>query len=177
MPFYWIPVADAPFPHAMRRNHTCPFALENVRRHFREFGWTPGQDTYRELYANPDFQRRARDCSAHQGSWLVALPAVESVLTCTPASTAPDEIGLLAKNSPVISALNNSDRNLALSLLDSLDPIRIFRTHDGTWLSNGQHRICAARIAGVSHIPVWWKFGVRPPDGAKPAQPTPLSPG
>ena len=172
MPYYWVPVADAPFPHGMRENDSCPFALTSLRAQFpsRPCWWDPKPDVYRELYDDPDFQRRARGCSHHIGDWSTVGPAVASLLASIPTSTGIREIEDLARTWPAISALSAADRHLALALLDPIYPI-LFVCVRGEWLvGDGQHRICSARIAGASQVPVWFRADVEPPTGAKPAQ-------
>lgn len=166
MPYYWIALADCPFPHAMRKNDTCPFALRNIRSHADDY---PDQAFYRRLYADPDFVARARGCTAHRGDWATVLPAIGRLLADTTAVTTSQEIEARARTWPSIASLDENDRHLAAALLDSIDPVRIYRMPKGEWRASGQHRICAARIADASHVPVWCALGGEVPPGAVPA--------
>lgn len=161
MPYYWVPLVYCPFPHAMRKNDTCPFALNSIRSHLRDFTVTPGPSTYQQLYADPDFVARARGCTTHLGDWATVLPAIADLLATTTALTSSQEIEALARTWPSIASLNDDDRHLAAALLDSIEPIRIYRMPKGDWRASGQHRICWARIAAASHVPAWCAPGQR----------------
>jgi hypothetical protein len=95
---------------------------------------------------------RARACKVHSGNWWTVLPVMEALLATIPAHLSADAIARIAAGHPPIEALDEADRTLALSLLTPRDHLRLITTS----AANGQHRICAARIAGVSRVPVWY---------------------
>ncbi|MCX2934441.1 hypothetical protein ORI20_29665 [Mycobacterium sp. CVI_P3] len=66
-----------------------------------------------------------------------------------------DVIEAYARVSGRLQDLAEGDRGLALALLGSIDPLCIYVTAEGELVSSGRHRICAARWAGVTALPVW----------------------
>ena len=63
--------------------------------------------------------------------------------------------------------MSYDDRRLALALLSYSDSLRIYTTVHGHREAIGQHRICAARTAGVTHLPVSYDSrSPRPPAAA-----------
>ena len=59
-----------------------------------------------------------------------------------------------ARNDPRFDALAFEDRLLSLALLSYSDSLHVYITVHGHRQAIGQHRICAARTAGVTHLPV-----------------------
>lgn len=172
MPYFWLNIDAAPYPHGMRENHECPFALNTLRA--GNWGWEPGQNVYGRLYADPAYRKRAQRCPHHLGDWDVVLPAVASLLASTSADETLEQIADRAEAFPAITELDGDDRHLALALLDWSSPIEVYPNPTGELITtSGQHRICAARIAGAPRVPVWCKPGYPPPPGAVPAQPPP----
>jgi hypothetical protein len=158
MPYYLVPLVALPYPHAMSggADTGCPFALAAVRERAARYEWTPDPETYQHLYRDPDLQQRAQQCPKHRGDWSTVLPVLAELLGAVPADTPAAVIAATAADHPALAALNEPDRDLAASLLHPRDPIRLYRTASGVLLANGQHRICAARTAGITHVPVWF---------------------
>jgi hypothetical protein len=76
-----------------------------------------------------------------------------------------------ARNDSRFDSLTRDDRRLALALLSYSDSLRIYTTVHGHREAIGQHRICAARAAGITHLPVWYDSrSPRPPAAATPLQ-------
>ena len=110
---------------------------------------------------------RARNCDVHQGDWAVVLPAVVAFLAAIPAAADTLTIAHAARSDPRFDSLTPDDRRLALALLSYSDSLRIYTTVHGHREAIGQHRICAARTAGVTHLPVWYDSrSPRPPAAA-----------
>jgi hypothetical protein len=110
---------------------------------------------------------RARNCDVHQGDWAVVLPVVVAFLAAIPAAAATLTIAHAARSDPRYDSLTPDDRRLALALLSYSDSLRIYTTVHGHREAIGRHRICAARTAGVTHLPVWYdRRSPRPPAAA-----------
>jgi hypothetical protein len=160
MPYYLTSVAELPYPHTMGERprqdgarSNCPLALEAV---LRTAGQHPGQDGYRELFTTDAIAERRRTCDVHAGDWTVVLPAVTAFLEPFPAAADPASIYLARKEDPRVAGLATADRILAQALLNTHDPIKYFVNAHGRLESNGQHRICWARTAGITALPVWF---------------------
>src|SRR6476661_2089641 len=135
----------------------CPFAISTLRRKLRKpNNWSPGPAGYRELFTDEALLLRARNCDVHQGDWAVALPVVAAFLAAIPAAADTLSIAQAARSDPRFDSLSVDDRRLALALLSYSDSLRIYTTVHGHREAIGQHRICAARTAGVTHLPVWY---------------------
>jgi hypothetical protein len=143
-----------------------------LRRTLRKrHDWSPGHEGYRELFTDQALLQRARHCDVHQGEWAVVLPAVTAFLATIPAAADTLAISQAARNDPRFDTLAVEDRRLALALLSYSDSLRIYTTVHGHREAIGQHRICAARTAGVTHLPVWYdNRSPRPPAIATPLQ-------
>lgn len=173
MPYYLVPLAVLPYPHAMSggADTGCPFALAAVRDRAARYDWTPDPATYQHLYCDPDLHQRAQHCPKHSGDWSVVLAALAELLHTVAADTPATVIATTAAEHPALASLNEPDRHLAGSLLHPRDPIRLYRTASGALQANGQHRICAARTAGITHVPVWFDDRSAVPAHAQPLQP------
>ena len=122
---------------------------------------------YRELFTDEALLLRARNCDVHQGDWAVVLPVVAAFLAAIPAAADTLTIARAARSDPRFDSLSADDRRLALALLSYSDSLRIYTTVHGHREAIGQHRICAARTAGVTHLPVWYDSrSPRPPAAA-----------
>lgn len=175
MPYYLVDVTDLPYPHLMglrdypkdgrvvRSN--CPLALTNLRRRAGQSdSWSPGQAGYRELFTDPAVTADRKVCDVHKGNWAVVLPAVASFLEAFPATADTDTIARAAREDAHFSSLAKDDRRLALALLGYSDSLRIYVNGQGNLETNGQHRICWARTAGVAALPLWFdERSPRPP--------------
>lgn len=168
MPYYRVATAELPYPHAMgdrtqagRPPSNCPLALSRL---LRTRGEHPGQDGYRDLFDDPAVTHRRQACDVHAGDWAVVLPIVEAFLAPYPATADPDEIYWARDEDPRITSLATADRMLARALLNTHDPIKYFVNGRGRLESSGQHRICWARTADLSAVPVWFAANtVQPP--------------
>lgn len=172
MPYFWLPVDHAPYPHGMRPIPGCPFSLDALRRS-GQFGVDrdPAPGAYRRLYADPAFRQRASRCSVHRGDWERVIPIVASFLADTPDDLDPEQIADRFELWPAIKELGEDDRHLAIALLHWYEPIEIARPYQPRlWAGSGQHRLCGARLAGAERVPVWCRPGEDPPPGAVPAQ-------
>ncbi|WP_157931681.1 hypothetical protein [Mycobacteroides abscessus] len=159
MPYRFLPVEELPYPHAMadRGSLSCPYSLNALRSRFNKGSdWYPTDHLYAQLYGDPDIRGEAQSCRTHRGSWAPVVAALEAFLAgFAPTATAQEISDALVK-SPPFQALNPEDRHLAKALLHPRDPIRVSQhpiSH--TYSAVGQHRICAARCANASQIPVW----------------------
>src|SRR5882757_6137756 len=98
------------------------------------------------------------------GDWVVVLPVVVAFLSAIPAVGDTLIIARAARSDPRFDSLIPDDRRLALALLSYSDSLRIYTTVHGHREAIGQHRICAARTAGITHLPVWYDSrSPRPP--------------
>jgi hypothetical protein len=175
VPYYLVDITELPYPHGMgtRGEHSnCPFAISTLRRRLRKpNNWSPGPAGYRELFTDEALLLRARNCDVHQGDWAVVLPVVAAFLAAIPAAADTLSIAQAARSDPRFDSLSVDDRRLALALLSYSDSLRIYTTVHGHREAIGQHRICAARTAGVTHLPVWYDSrSPRPPAAATPLQ-------
>lgn len=167
MPYYLTPVAELPYPHTMgERPHqdgtrsNCPLALASV---IRTFGEHPGQDGYRALFTSDAISAGRRLCDVHSGDWTVVLPAVTTFLEPFPASADTAAIAHAARSHAAFANFVPADRLLTLALLSYGDSLRIYVNGHGHRETIGQHRICWARTAGVSALPLWFDANtVRP---------------
>lgn len=162
MPYYLTSVAELPYPHAMgvsEPGSNCPLALATV---IATFGQHPGRDGYRQLFTDAAIAERRRSCDVHAGDWAVVLPLVTAFLEPFPAR-AKDEIYQASIDDPRIIGLPTAERLLAKALLNTHDPVKYFVNAHGRLESNGQHRICWARTAGVAALPVWFDTATAPP--------------
>lgn len=171
MPYYLVDITDLPYPHGMgtRGEHSnCPVAISTLRRNLRKpNNWSSGHEGYRELFTDEVLPLRARSCDVHQGAWAVVLPVVVAFLAAVPAAADTLIIARAARNDPRLDSLSADDRRLALALLSYSDSLRVYTTVHGHREAIGQHRICAARTAGVTHLPVWYyNRSPRPPTAA-----------
>ena len=168
MPYYLTDVAELPYPHAMGdRPHqdgirsNCPLALETV---LRTIGQHPGQDGYREFFTKDATSQRRRACDVHTGDWTVVLPKVTAFLEPFPASAETAAISHAARNHAPFADFTPADRRLTLALLSYSDSLRVYTNGHGQRETIGQHRICWARTAGDSALPVWFDAStVHPP--------------
>jgi hypothetical protein len=145
-----------------------PRRTGTLRRKLRKpVHWSPGPQGYRELFNDEARLLRARNCDVHQGDWAVVLPGVVAFLAAIPAAADTLTIAHAVRSDPRFDSLTPDDRRLALALLSYSDPLRIYTTVHGHREAIGQHRICAARTAGVTHLPVWYdKRSPHPPAAA-----------
>ena len=98
------------------------------------------------------------------------MAAVSAFPSEIPADTDAWGIERTAVAYPRLGTLDLDDRELARALLRADDPPRV-RTYNGHLLANGQHRICAARIAGATDVPVWFDHDTaQPPTNAQQLQ-------
>ena len=168
MPYYLTRVAELPYPHTMGERplpdgtrSNCPLALEAV---LRTRGQHPGQEGYRELFTDDTISARRQACDVHAGNWTVVLPAVTTFLEPFPASADTATIAHAAHDHPPFASLAAADRRLTLALLSYSDSLRVYTNGHGQRETIGQHRICWARTAGVSALPVWFDATtVQPP--------------
>ncbi|KUH91788.1 hypothetical protein [Mycobacterium sp. IS-1556] len=171
MVFYLTRVAELPYPHTMGDRprpdggpSNCPLELTRLMRAGAPH---PGQDGYRQLFSDPTIAGLRQACNVHAGDWAVVLPAVEAFLAPYPATAHPLDIYHLRENDPHITGLPDDDRRLARAVLNTIDPIKYFVNAHSRLESIGQHRICWARTAGVSAVPVWFDAStVSPPRDA-----------
>lgn len=172
MPYYLVDITDLPYPHAMgmRGEHSnCPFAISTLRRTLNKpTDWSPGHEGYRHLFTDGALLQHARVCDVHEGDWTVVLPVVTAFLAPIPAGADTTlVISRAAREDARFDALTRTDRRLALALLSYSDSLRIYTTIHGHREAIGQHRICAARTAGVTGLPVWYdERSPRPPTTA-----------
>lgn len=159
MPYRVVPIEEVPFPHKMGERPEdpgCPFQLDVLRRRFgRDRHWTPDPQVYEALYRDPAVLERARACGVHRGDWRTVLPVVEAFIGALDSDTDPYEIEARARTACGIVGLGEDDRRLALSLFRPGHQIRIIVDPNGFRFTIGQHRVCAARTAGVDRLPVW----------------------
>ncbi len=181
MPYYLVDITELPYPHGMgtRGEHSnCPFAISTLRRKLRKpNNWSPGPAGYRELFTDEALLLRARNCDVHQGDWAVVLPVVAAFLAAIPAAADTLSIAQAARSDPRFDSLTPDDRRRALALLSYSDSLRIYTTVHGHREAIGQHRICAARTAGVTHLPVWYDSRSPRPPGRHTASAPLGSPG
>jgi len=171
MPYYLTDVAELPYPHTMgERPHrdgtrfNCPLALQTV---IRNYGQHPGRDGYRTLFTSDAISERRRSCDVHAGDWTVVLPAVTAFLAPFPARADTAAISHAARNYASFANLTAADRRLTLALLSYSDSLFVYTNGHGHRETIGQHRICWARAAGVSALPVWFDTTtVQPPRAA-----------
>src|SRR6476661_2664611 len=153
----------------------CPFAISTLRRKLRKpNNWSPGPAGYRELFTDEALLLRARNCDVHQGDWAVVLPVVAAFLAAIPAAADTLSIAQAARSDPRFDSLSVDDRRLALALLSYSDSLRIYTTVHGHREAIGQPRICAARTAGVTHLPVWYDSRSPRPAGGRHTASAPL---
>ncbi|MET0702149.1 MAG: hypothetical protein ABWY93_21045 [Mycobacterium sp.] len=171
MPYYLTNLAELPYPHTMgERPHqdgtrsNCPLALQAV---LRTRGQHPVEDGYRQLFADAAVSERRQACDVHAGDWTVVLPAVIAFLAPFPASADKAAMSRAARNDAPFANLTAADRRLTLTLLSYSGSLRICTNGQGQRETIGQQRICWARTAGVSALPVWFDATtVQPPRDA-----------
>jgi hypothetical protein len=153
--YRFVPVTALPFPHSMGgdfRLERCPFSREAMKARLRR---DPGVADYARLYSDQQMCELAKACSRHRGDWHATMPVLAEFLRTVPDPTDESTIRQLLLEFPRYRDLSQDDRHLACALLGrATDPVRVHQGRSGMY-ANGQHRICAARIAGVHAIPVW----------------------
>lgn len=148
-----VPVSRLPWPHRLSK---CPHfpraeAIEKTYPH----DWYAGQVAHAELFTRltpADFAA----CPYHQGNWAAIAEAATAY-----AAADPDDDSEHGRAAHTMEHLDERERTWARALVQ--DPICWDDNHDS--LTNGQHRTCALRAAGVPYLPV---EGRHLPDTAKP---------
>ncbi|MEU9033342.1 hypothetical protein AB0D45_00220 [Streptomyces sp. NPDC048352] len=106
--------------------------------------WYAGQVAHAELFARLTPQDFAA-CPYHQANWTAIAEAATEL-----AAAELDEDAERGRAAYAMEHLEEADREWARALVP--DPICWDDNHDG--LTNGQHRTCALRAAGVAYLPV-----------------------
>ncbi|MFF9909538.1 hypothetical protein [Streptomyces sp. NPDC013457] len=148
-----VPVSRLPWPHRLSRCRHFP-RVEAIEKTYPD-NWYAGQVAHAELFARLT-QEDFAACPYHEGNW----PAIAEAAT----ELAAAELDANAERGRAAHAmehLEERDREWARALVQ--DPICWDDNHDS--LTNGQHRTCALRAAGVLHLPV---EGRHLPDTAPP---------
>jgi len=143
-----VATSELPWPHDMFR---CP---HRARGHAlaatypaptSDDGPDPVQVAHAELFTRlrpDDFAA----CPYHQGDW----PAIITAVTAIAAAEERDEDNLDTRPR-ILDQLNPHDRHWASQLLAD----HLWWDQGDTHLTNGQHRLCALRAAGVAVVPVY----------------------
>lgn len=111
-------------------------------------GWDIGQVASAEMYAATPPSDRAL-CSYHQADWAGIAAAAGAIL-----ADGCHDLQQLLSRAEDYTDLGVTERDWLVSLF--ADPI--VWSDDSTALTNGQHRLCALRAAGVRSCPVEGRF-------------------
>ncbi|MEU6950660.1 hypothetical protein ABZ957_36535 [Streptomyces sp. NPDC046316] len=134
-----VPASRLPWPHRLSKCRYFP-RVEAIERTYPD-DWDAGQVAHAELFARLTPEDFAA-CPYHEGNWAAIAEAATEL-----AAAELDERGRAAY---AMEHLEESDREWARALVQ--DPICWDDNHDS--LTNGQHRTCALRAAGVPYLPV-----------------------
>ncbi|MFE2270725.1 hypothetical protein ACFXB4_15960 [Streptomyces lavendulae] len=137
-----VPVSQLPWPHRLSKCLHFP-RVEAIEKTYPE-DWYAGQVAHAELFARltpDDFAA----CPYHEGNWAAIAEAATEF-----AAAELDDDAERGRAAYAMEHLNERDREWARALVQ--DPICWDDNHDG--LTNGQHRTCALRAAGVPYLPV-----------------------
>ncbi|MFK0258443.1 hypothetical protein [Streptomyces sp. NPDC090445] len=148
-----VPVSQLPWPHRLPR---CPHfpRVEAIEKTYPD-DWYAGQLAHAELFARLTPEDFAA-CPYHQGNWAAIAEAATELAAAELADGA--ERG---RKAYAMEQLDERDREWARALVQ--DPICWDENHDS--LTNGQHRTCALRAAGIPCLPV---EGRHLPDSTRP---------
>jgi hypothetical protein len=158
VPYYRIDINELPYPHGMGtrgERSNCPFAITKLRRTLRKPNqWSPGPAGYRGFFTDQALLLRARSCDVHQGDWSLVLPAVTDFLATIPAAADTLAISQAARKRPTVrhAGRRGPPPGIGTAELQRLATHLHDRARHREAI--GQHRICAARTAGATHLPV-----------------------
>jgi hypothetical protein len=139
-----VDVQSLPFPKHLFR---CPFELEHLGC-VAAAGDVP--DRYRRAFERfvSAMGPRMRECEYHQADWPLAT---EAALRAVKSGAAADGgVKLAAELAAVGEPPDSLTAWMAWSFFD--EPIWV-QGQDGP-LGNGQHRVCAMKVAGVTRCPI-----------------------
>ncbi|MEU6381664.1 hypothetical protein [Streptomyces sp. NPDC046909] len=141
-----VPASALPWPHSLFR---CEYAGRG-KRIARTYpgGDREDQTAHAELFAELTEEEFAA-CPYHQGDWQAIA---EAVLAC--AEVDEDEEPDRARELYAMSHLSPQDRQWAQDMVRD----NICWDEGDSSLTNGQHRLCAMRAAGVVRVPVHGRF-------------------
>ncbi len=148
-----VPVSQLPWPHRLSK---CPHfpRIEAIEKTYPD-DWYSEQIAHAELFTRLTPQDFAA-CPYHQADWAAIAEAA------TEYAAADLEVDAeRGRAAYAMEHLDERDREWARALVQ--DPICWDDNHDS--LTNGQHRTCALRAAGVPYLPV---EGRHLPDTTKP---------
>lgn len=148
-----VPVSQLPWPHRLSKCQYFP-RVEAIEKTYPD-DWQAGQIAHAELFTRLTPEDFAA-CPYHKGNWAAIAEAATEY-----AAADPDDETERGRAAYAMKHLDERDREWARALVQ--DPICWDDNHDS--LTNGQHRTCALRAAGVPHLPV---EGRHLPDSAVP---------
>ncbi|WP_328843019.1 hypothetical protein [Streptomyces sp. NBC_00258] len=137
-----VPTAELPWPHGLFK---CEYA-ERGKRIARTYpgGHREDQTAHAELFANLT-EKEFAACPYHQGDWRAIAEAALAF-----AEVDEDEEPERASELHAMEHLSPRDREWAQAMVGD----HIWWDEGDTSLTNGQHRLCAMRAAGVTRVPV-----------------------
>lgn len=141
-----VPVSRLPWPHRLSKCHHFR-RLEAIEKTYPE-DWYAGQVAHAELFARLTPEDFAA-CPYHQGDWTAIAEAATEL-----AAAELDDDDERQRMANAMEHLEERDREWARALVQ--DPICWDDNHDS--LTNGQHRTCALRAAGVPYLPVEGRY-------------------
>jgi hypothetical protein len=139
-----VPLAALPWPH----NQTCPLAefvnadvLSRIGR----------QAAHATAFLSDEGRRVMASCEYHQADWRLIVRIMHEAV-----GTPPDfeDIYDKLRGHSKYADLSDQETRFLHSLIEP--PIRWGDGSEG--LTNGQHRLCALRAAGVTHCYVWGRY-------------------
>ncbi|MFD6113795.1 hypothetical protein ACFWG0_27305 [Streptomyces yangpuensis] len=141
-----VAVSRLPWPHRLSK---CSHfqRVEAIEKTYPE-DWYAGQVAHAELFTRLT-QEDFAACPYHQGNWTAIVEAANEL-----AAAELEEDPERARAAYAMEHLDKADREWARALVH--DPICWDDNHDS--LTNGQHRTCALRAAGVPYLPVEGRY-------------------
>ncbi|MEW1637484.1 hypothetical protein AB0469_25850 [Streptomyces sp. NPDC093801] len=137
-----VPVSRLPWPHRLSKCRHFK-RVEAIEKTYPA-DWYAGQVAHAELFTRLTPQDFAA-CPYHQVNWTAIAEAATEL-----AAAELDEDPERGRAAYAMEHLEEADREWARALVH--DPICWDDNHDA--LTNGQHRTCALRAAGVAYLPV-----------------------
>ncbi|WP_055598306.1 hypothetical protein [Streptomyces aureus] len=137
-----VPASQLPWPHRLSKCRHFP-RVEAIEKSYPD-DWYAGQVAHAELFARLTPEDFAA-CPYHQGNWAAIAEAATELAAAQLAGDDERE-----RTAYAMEHLDKQDRQWARALV--ADPICWDDNHDS--LTNGQHRTCALRAAGVPYLPV-----------------------
>lgn len=141
-----VAAADLPWPHAL------VLCAHSARWKQLAAAYPKGERAIHVAHAELFARLRDRDfavCPYHQADWQAIA---QTALEFTAAQATGDEA--MAERLSTMQHLDEEDRQWARDLLYD----HIAWSEGNTALTNGQHRLCAMRAAGVTHVPVYGRY-------------------